>query len=146
MDLNFSIQMTDSQINQTYPCALEWDKGDPEKYAIVHQLSSSYALPSLAMIHIDPLIVNAIFAQQKKKSSNRTHTVQTISLDMEMEPATQEKIWKMFENVKHNLNISNSTLYISTANQLASDILSQFPSFIWSNKRTESWKTLSWYV
>ncbi|KDR65068.1 hypothetical protein GALMADRAFT_82314 [Galerina marginata CBS 339.88] len=124
---------------------MAWNQGDSNKFSLVNHLSL-VILSSSAILHIDPLIVNALFAQQKAKSESKTHNIQTISLEMNMEPFAHAIIWSMFEKIKHQLNIQDPPAYMSTAEKLAKSILSLYPLFVWENKKSESLATLSWYL
>ncbi|KDR65222.1 hypothetical protein GALMADRAFT_148865 [Galerina marginata CBS 339.88] len=137
--------MADFAVTYTSHRAMAWNQGDSNKSSLVNHLSLAI-LSSKAILHIDPLIVNALFAQQKEKSESRTHNIKTISLEMNMKPFAHAIIWSMFEKIKHQLNIQDPPAYVSTAETLAKSILSLYPLFVWENKKSESLATLSWCV
>ncbi|KDR65714.1 hypothetical protein GALMADRAFT_47566, partial [Galerina marginata CBS 339.88] len=122
-----------------------WNPANSIKFSLVNDLSLS-VLPSQAILHIDPLIVNALFGQQKQKSQNRSHNIQTISFDTNMEPFGHSMIWSMFEKVKHNLNFQDQLGYIATVKKLSTNILLHYPALVWENKKKESLDTLFWWV
>ncbi|KDR65286.1 hypothetical protein GALMADRAFT_148808 [Galerina marginata CBS 339.88] len=137
--------MADSTVASISHPAITRNPANSIQSSLVNDLSLS-VLSSQAILHIDPLIVNALFGQQKEKSENRSHNIQTISLNTNMEPFGHSIIWSMFEKVKHNLNFQDPLGYIATVKKLATSIFAYYPLLVCENKEKESLETLSWCI
>lgn len=78
---------------------------------------------SLHVTIVDSAIVLGVFGQHRKKKLHRSHKVQTIAVDFELNAEDRQTIRKLFESVKESFDLDLPYLeYKAIAANLASKI------------------------
>jgi len=78
---------------------------------------------SLHVAPVDSSIVLGVFGQHRRKKLHRSHDVQTIAVDLELNAEDRQTIRKLFESIKESFDLDLPYLeYQAIAAHLASKI------------------------